>query len=143
MSGWILWVLAAALFGIGEMLTTGFFLAPFSLGAGVAALADLAGAGEGTAVIVFVVASLLALTALRPIALRHMRLPPTLRTGAAALVGRTGIVLERVSNREGLGYVKIDGEIWTARSLHDDEEIQSGTQVEIVQIKGATALVTQ
>ena len=58
MSGWVLWLIAAAVFGIGEMLTTSFFLAPFSVGAALAAVTDAAGAGELAAWIVFVVAAL-------------------------------------------------------------------------------------
>ena len=46
MSGWVLWLIAAAAFGIGEMLTTSFFLAPFAVGATLAAVTDVAGAGE-------------------------------------------------------------------------------------------------
>ena len=33
MNGWVLWVIVAAAFGVGEMLTSGFFLAPFSIAA--------------------------------------------------------------------------------------------------------------
>ena len=42
MTGWVLWVIAAGVFGVGEMLTTGFFLAPFALGAALAAAVDVA-----------------------------------------------------------------------------------------------------
>jgi membrane protein implicated in regulation of membrane protease activity len=143
MSGWVLWVVAAGAFGIGEMLTTGFFLAPFALGAVLAALVDLAGAGELASWIVFVAASLLALLTVRPIARSHMRMPPQMRTGAAALVGKQALVLERIANHEGVGCVKIDGEVWTARSFDDDHEIDQGKRVEVVEIKGATALVSE
>ncbi len=143
MSSWVLWVVAAAAFGIGEMLTTGFFLAPFALGAALAALAQLAGTGDLAAWFLFVAASLLTLVLVRPIARAHMRTPPTLRTGAAALVGKPAIVLERIVNDEGVGCVKIEGELWTARALHDDQVIEQGTRVEVVQIKGATALVSE
>ncbi len=142
MSGWILWVIAACVFGVGEMLTTGFFLAPFSLGALLAAIVDAAGAGEAAAWIVFVVASLLALAVVRPIARAHLRNPPLIRTGAAALVGKQAVVLERIANHEGVGCVKIEGEVWTARSLDDDAVLEPGTRVDVVDIKGATALVT-
>jgi membrane protein implicated in regulation of membrane protease activity len=142
MSGWVLWVIATCAFGIGEMLTTGFFLASFAFGAALAAIVDAAGAPELAAWIVFVVASLATLVFIRPVAMSHMRMPPQLRTGAAALVGRSAVVLERIANHEGVGCVKIDGEIWTARSLDDDQVIEPGTRVEVVQIKGATALVT-
>jgi membrane protein implicated in regulation of membrane protease activity len=143
MSGWILWVIAACAFGIGEMLTNSFFLAPFALGAGLAAVVDVAGGGGLAAWIVFVLSSLLVLGVVRPIARSHMKMPPQLRTGAAALVGKQAIVLERIVNHEGVGCVRIDGEVWTARSLDDDEVIEKGTRVEVVEIRGATALVIE
>jgi membrane protein implicated in regulation of membrane protease activity len=39
--------------------------------------------------------------------------------------------------------VRIDGEVWTARSLIDDQVIERGTVVDVIEIKGATALVTE
>ncbi len=143
MSGWVLWVIAACVFGVGEMLTTGFFLAPFSVGALLAAIVDVAGAGELAAWIVFILGSLLTLAFIRPIARAHMRNPPLIRTGAAALIGKQAVVLERIANAEGVGCVRIDGEVWTARSLDDDHVIEVGTRVDVVDIKGATALVTE
>ncbi len=143
MSGWVFWVIAACAFGVGEMLTTSFFLAPFSVGALGAAVVDVAGASELAAWVVFVVVSVLMLLVVRPIAKSHMKVPPHIRTGTAALVGQQAIVLERIANNEGVGCVKIDGEVWTARSLDEDEVIEAGSRVHVVQIKGATALVTE
>jgi membrane protein implicated in regulation of membrane protease activity len=143
MSGWVLWVIAAAVFAVGEMLTTSFFLAPFAVGAALAAVVDVASGSELASWIVFVAASLLTLVAVRPIVRSHMRMPAQLRTGTAALVGKHAIVLERIVNHEGVGCIKVDGEVWTARSLDDDQVIERGTRVEIVDIKGATALVTE
>jgi membrane protein implicated in regulation of membrane protease activity len=143
MSGWVLWVIAAAAFGIGEMLTTSFFLAPFALGAALAAITDAAGAGDIASWIVFVVVSMMMLVVVRPIAKSHMKMPPQIRTGTAALIGKQAIVLERIANDEGVGCVKIDGEVWTARSLDDDQVIEQGKRVQVVEIRGATALVTE
>ena len=78
---------------------------------------------------------------LRPLAQRHRRLPPAIRTGAAALVGRDAVVLERIANHEGVGCVRIGGEVWTARSYDEDEVIDAGERVQVVEIRGATALV--
>jgi membrane protein implicated in regulation of membrane protease activity len=142
MSGWVLWVIVACAFGIGEMLTTGFFLAPFAIAAAVAALADAA-VGGAAAWATFIVVVLLTLVLVRPVVRSHLKMPPQVRTGAAALVGKQAIVLETIANGEGVGCVKIDGEVWTARSLHDDEVIARGARVEVVDIKGATALVTE
>jgi membrane protein implicated in regulation of membrane protease activity len=142
MSGWVLWVIAAGVFGIGEMLTPSFFLAPFALGAGVAAVVDAVGAGELASWVAFVVVSLLCLLVVRPIARSHMKVPPQIRTGTALLVGKQAIVLERIANNEGVGCVKIDGEVWTARALDDDQVIEQGARVQVIDIRGATALVS-
>jgi len=140
--GWILWLVAACLLGVGEMHQGGFYLLPFALGAALAAVVSLLGVGALLSVIVFLAASAIIVLTLRPVARRHRRLPPAIRTGAAALVGRPAMVLERIANDEGVGCVRIDGgEVWTARSLDDDEVIEAGERVEVVDIKGATALV--
>jgi membrane protein implicated in regulation of membrane protease activity len=141
MGAWVIWLVAACALGAGEMHTGGFFLAPFAVGALIAAIVSLAGVGTALAVIVFLLASLLVLLTLRPLAQRHRRLPPPIRTGAAALVGRDAVVLERIANREGVGCVRIDGEVWTARSFDEDEVIDAGDRVQVIEIRGATALV--
>ncbi len=142
MAGWIIWLVVACGFGVGELLSgSGFFLAPFAIGAALAAAAASA-AGEGVAAVVFLVASVLTLVAVRPLVTRRLLHGPALRTGAAALVGRSALVTQRISNHEGVGQVRIDGEVWTARSL-DDHVIEPGARVEVIEIKGATALVME
>jgi membrane protein implicated in regulation of membrane protease activity len=144
MDAWILWLIAAAVLGAGEMHTGGFFLAPFAVGALGAAGVSLAGGGAAVGAIVFVAIAVASLAALRPLALRHQTQPPLLRTGAAALVGKRALVLERIGGDDHFGgRVKIDGEIWTARGYDDDHVIEPGTRVEVVEIKGATALVIE
>jgi membrane protein implicated in regulation of membrane protease activity len=142
MDGWIIWLVAACVLGLGELHNGAFYLLPFAVGAALAALASVLGVGALLAAIVFVLASAIVFGALRPVAHRHRRLPPSIRTGAAALIGRRAMVLERIANGEGVGCVKIDGgEVWTARSYDDDEVIDVGERVEVVEIRGATALV--
>ncbi|HEY7836719.1 MAG TPA: NfeD family protein [Solirubrobacteraceae bacterium] len=139
---WILWLIAAGAFGVGEMHSGGFYLLPFAIGAALAAVLSLLGVGALLSALVFVATSAIVVMALRPVAHRHRRLPPPIRTGAAALVGRTAMVLERIANDEGVGCVRIDGgEVWTARSFDDDEVIEAGARVHVVEIRGATALV--
>ena len=66
-------------------------------------------------------------------------MPHAIRTGTAALEGGKAIVLQRVDGRGGR--VKIGGEEWSARSYLTDEAFDVGTEVEVAQIQGATALV--
>jgi membrane protein implicated in regulation of membrane protease activity len=143
MDAWVIWILVAVAFGIGEVLTTTFVLAPFSVGALVAAFIAAIGGGTLGSWMAFIVVSLLTLWVVRPIARAHMRTPAQLRTGTAALIGRRAIVLERIANDEGVGCVRIDGEVWTARAYVEDEVIEAGTPVEVIEIRGATALVSE
>jgi membrane protein implicated in regulation of membrane protease activity len=138
---WIVWLVAACALGVGEMHQGGFYLAPFAIGAALAAVVGLLGVGVLLTTIVFLLSSGIVFATLRPVAQRHRRLPPAIRTGAAALIGRRAIVLERIANDEGVGCVKIDGEVWTARSFDEDEVFDPGERVEVVEIRGATALV--
>jgi membrane protein implicated in regulation of membrane protease activity len=142
MEDWLLWLILAVLFGVGEIATLGFFLAPFAGGAAVAAVASAAGMPFVGSLAVFLVISIVLLAALRPLARSHRRMPPSLRTGTAALVGKPAMVLERIANDEGVGCVRIDGEVWTARAYMDEETYEAGTRVQVVEIRGATALVT-
>jgi membrane protein implicated in regulation of membrane protease activity len=143
MSAPVLWIIAACAFGVGEMLTTSFFLAPFGVGALVAALVAAIGGPVVLAWMTFILVSLLMLWVVRPIARSHRRMPPQIRTGTAALVGRHAVVLERIANREAVGCVRIDSEVWTARAYDEDRVIEAGTDVEVVEIRGATALVSE
>jgi membrane protein implicated in regulation of membrane protease activity len=143
MDDWVLWILLAVVLAAGEIMSPSFFLAPFAVGALLGGLADVVGAGAVGAMIVFLVSSGLLLGFARPIARRHLRTPAQLRTGTAALIGLTAIVTERVDNDANSGAVKLDGEVWTARAYDDDDIIEAGRRVHVVEIKGATALVSE
>jgi membrane protein implicated in regulation of membrane protease activity len=141
MDAWVLWLIAAVVLAVAEVVNTSFFLFPFAIGAAGAALVDLAGGGAPLSVVVFAILTALSFGFIRPIAKRHLQMPPQIRTGTAALVGRTAIVLERIANDEGVGCVRLDGEVWTARSYDDDQIIEPGARVHVMEIRGATALV--
>src|SRR2546423_9427927 len=103
MAGWVFWILAAIVLAVGEMLTMGFLLAPFAGGALLAALVSAAGGGRVLSWGIFIVASLLLLLVVRPIARSPRRLPAQLRTGTAGLIGCSGVVVERIANQEAGG----------------------------------------
>ena len=142
MEDWLLWLILAVIFGVGEIATLGFFLAPFAGGAAIAAVVSAIGVPFVGSLAVFLVVSVILLAALRPLARSHRRMPPSLRTGTAALVGKSATVVERIANQEGVGCVKIDGDVWTARAYMEEETYEPGTRVQVVEIRGATALVT-
>jgi membrane protein implicated in regulation of membrane protease activity len=136
---WIIWLVVAAVLGVVEIVTA-------RLAFGLMAVAALVGAGVGAAggntalqFGAFVVASAAGLGIVRPFALRHIKQPPPLRTGTAALVGRSAYVLEEVTARSGR--VQIGGEEWSARPYDETLTIPTGSTVDVLQIEGAMALV--
>jgi membrane protein implicated in regulation of membrane protease activity len=143
MDPWVLWLIAAVILAVGEIASMGLFLAPFAVGALVAALLSATGAGATIEWAAFLVVSVVMLAALRPIAREHQRTRGKLKTGTAALVGQTATVVERIANAENVGCVRLDGEIWTARAYDDDDIIEPGTRVHVLEIRGATALVSK
>ena len=140
MDPWVIWLLAAVVFAIGEIATTSFFLAPFSIGAASAAVVSRsvpARRSPGSSS-----------RSSRPSSSRRAPGRPAApapadaeRTGTAALIGRPAIVAERIANDEGTGCIKLDGEMWTARAYDEDRIFEPGTRVEVVEIRGATAIV--
>jgi membrane protein implicated in regulation of membrane protease activity len=139
MGTWIIWLIVAAVLGVAEVMTA-------TLAFGLVAVAALVGAGVGAAggnpalqFGAFTVASAAGLGVARPFAMRHVRQPPLLRTGTAALVGRSAYVLDEVTALGGR--VRIGGEEWSARPCDETLTIPKGSTVDVMQIEGATALV--
>jgi len=140
MPEWVVWMIAAGVLAVGEIFTLSFFLGPLAVAAALAALAAGAGLGVAAQMAVFIVASIVSLLVLRPVARRHLSTPTRLRTGAAALVGSTALVTDRVQG--DAGQIKLSGEVWSARAFDEDEVFEPGERVRVMQIEGATALVS-
>lgn len=136
---WVAWLIAAAVLAVAELLTTTLALALVAVGALAAAGVSALGADAGLQVLAFVVVSLAGITLIRPLGLKRLQRYPTLRTGTAALVGKTAYVLADVSPHGGR--IRIGGEEWSALPYDEMSVIPSGSTVDVLQIKGATALV--
>ena len=137
---WIVWLIVAAVLGVAELVTMTFAFGLIAVAAVVAAVVGVFHLDLAIQLAAFIVAAGAGLGFVRPVALRHLKQPPVLRTGVAALVGRTAVVSEEIT--EHSGRVRIDGEEWSSRPYMDDSPpIKVGTKVDVMQIKGATALV--
>jgi membrane protein implicated in regulation of membrane protease activity len=135
---WI-WLIVAAALGVAEIVTTTLAFGLVAVAALVAAVAVAAGGGAVIQLGAFVLGSAAGLGIVRPIAVRHIKQPPMLRTGTAALVGRTALVLDEVSAYAGR--VRIGGEEWSARPYDETLVLPAGSTVDVLKIEGATALV--
>jgi membrane protein implicated in regulation of membrane protease activity len=139
MDAWVWWAVITGLLLVGEMLTTTLVLGMLAGGTAAATVAAVAGAPPGVQFGAFAVVSLALIAVVRPIARKHRRQPPEIRTGVDALVGNDAEVLDRVDGRGGR--VKLAGEIWSARAIDSERVHEPGATVRVIKIDGATALV--
>jgi len=139
MESWIVWLVLAAVLGIAEVMTTTLAFGLLAAAAVAAAIVGGIGLALPFQLIAFVLAAGAGLGIVRPLAVRHIRQPPLLRTGTSALVGRSAIVTEEVTATDGR--VRIGGEVWSARSYDESSVIPEGSKVDVLAIEGATALV--
>ncbi len=137
---WV-WLAAAVVFGLGEMASPGsFFLAPFAIGAAVAAVLAFGDVSVLIEWAAFVVVSIAGLLALRPLARRLDREGTTDGVGSRRLIGRTGIVLEAIPPGD-LGVVRVEREEWRAVST-DARPLEAGQLVVITEVEGTKVVVS-
>jgi membrane protein implicated in regulation of membrane protease activity len=140
MSAGVIWLIVGLVLIAAEVLSGEFVLLMLGGGALAAAGASFVVGGPVVGGVVFAIASVLLLFAVRP-ALRR-RLDRGIDHSVMhhkALVGSTAVVISRVDGHGGR--VKIGGDLWSARSSDGHEVIEEGRRVTVMGISGATALV--
>lgn len=133
-----MWLAASGALLVIEILTVDLLFASLAFSALLAAGANALGFNVVVQGVVFGVGAIGSLMFLRPIALRHLKKKPADHaTNVEALIGASAMTLSAITEHSGL--VKLSGETWSARS--NTGEIEVGSQVEVVAIEGATAVV--
>lgn len=137
MSEAVIWLIAGlALLG-AELLTGTFVLVMLGGGALAAAGSAALGAPLWVNVLVFGSSSVLLLGAARPALSR--RVAPALETHDNSPVGSSGVVVAQVG--PDAGQIKINGDLWSARSFHPAEVFEPGERVTVMHLSGVTAIV--
>ena len=128
-----IWLIAAIVLVIIELLTAGFGVICFAVGALFSALAAFLGMDSLVwQLLIFAVASVLCFIFLRPVVLRFLdKKSKDVKTNADALIGKTAMVSETIDSSANQGRVAVDGDDWKAVSA-DGSVINKGEKVEIV-----------
>jgi len=138
---WAIWVIVAVAMLAVEATTSSFFTVYFGVAAAITALLALAGLPAAVQIIAFGLLGVGGLVLTRPALMRAAGAStPAVPTGVDAMRGRIGVVTKPIGELDP-GQVKIGGETWSARSYFEHEPIELGTRVEVVEVKGVTALV--
>ena len=129
---WQIWVIAALLFFIVEILTSGFAIACLSVGCLFSAVGAAFELSMTWQVALFALGSFLAFIFIRPLVLKLMNknADTKVKTNMDNVIGRKAVVTEKIES-DGYGRVKIDGDDWKAR-LEDDGEAEVGEKVTIL-----------
>lgn len=127
-----IWLIAAIVLVIIELLTAGFGVICFAIGALFSALVAYFDASLVWQLVVFAAASLLSFLFIRPVVLRLLdKKSKDVKTNADALIGKTAVVSEAVNPSANQGRVAVDGDDWKAVSA-DGSIIEKGEKVTIV-----------
>ena len=127
-----IWLIAAIVLVIIELLTAGFGVICFAIGALFSALAAFLEANLVWQMVVFAVASVLCFIFLRPVLLRLLeKKSKDVKTNADALIGKIAVVSETIDPEKNQGRVAVDGDDWKAVSA-DGTVINKGEKVEII-----------
>ncbi len=135
--GWAWFVLAAILL-VGEIVTAGFFLLPFGIGAIVAGIFAFFDLALGWQLVAFIIVSGVALFSLRRFSDRVTHEPPV-KVGIDRLLGREGTVIDAIEGSRG-GRVLIDREEWRADAA-DGMTIPEGAKIVVDRVVGTRVIV--
>ena len=139
---WQFWLIASGIFFIAEIITTGFLV--FWLG--VAGLITMCVSFFTDNLMIqasiFVILSAVLILATKPFVKKFVnKKGNTEKTNAFSIIGKTAIVIKDIDSINGVGQIKVDGEVWSAEGV-DGSNIEKGTKVEVIEIDGVRAIVT-
>ncbi|MBR3882761.1 MAG: NfeD family protein [Clostridia bacterium] len=135
---WKIWLILAGIFLIIEIISVGFLVFWFSIGALIAMVASFFIPNTIAQTAIFVISSTILLFATKPLVKKI--LPGDVKTNSFSIIGKIAKVTIDIEPVEGKGQVKIGAEAWSAKSV-DDTFIAKDTEVEILEIDGVKAIV--
>lgn len=136
---WYIWLIIAGLFIIIETFTSGFLIFWFGIGALVSMIISIFIEDIFIQTIIFIISSVILIFATKPFVKKFTN-SQTISTNINSLIGKTGIVVKEIDNLASVGQVKVNGELWSAKSI-DNQIISENTKVEIIEIDGVKLIV--
>lgn len=136
---WQIWLIISGVCFIAEIITVGFLVFWFGVGALIAMVVSFFTSSIIIQTTVFVISSAILLFATKPFVKKFLDVKPT-NTNAFSIIGKRALVIKEINSVHSTGQIKINGEVWSAES-ENNETIPEGSEVEISYIKGVKAIV--
>lgn len=130
---WKFWLIVAGICFVIESFTIGFLVFWFGIGALAALVASLFISNIWIQSLIFIIVSSLLLIFTKPLVKKFVKEKDIIPTNVYSIIGKEGIVVENIDTINGVGKVKVNGELWSATSL---ENIEKGTKVKVLKVNG-------
>ena len=130
---WKFWLIVAGICFVIESFTIGFLVFWFGIGALSALVASLFISNIWIQSLIFIIVSSLLLIFTKPLVKKFVKEKDVIPTNVYSIIGKEGIVVENIDTINGVGKVKVNGELWSATSL---ENIEKGTKVKVLKVNG-------
>lgn len=138
---WQFWLIVSGICFVLEMATVGFLVFWFGIGALFALITSLITDNIIIQTTVFILSSTFLLFLTKPF-VKKLTNKDKIQTNAYSIIGKTGIVTREINSKKGIGQIKVESEIWSAKTeVDNDIIIPEGTEVEIIELDGVKAVV--
>lgn len=137
---WQFWLILAGFFLIIEIATTGFLVFWFMVGSLFAMLSSLFISSIVVQTTIFLISSVILLFSTRRFVTKITQKDETIKTNVYSIEGKVAKVIQDVDPIEGLGQIKVNGEVWSAKS-YNNTFISKDTEVIIEKIDGVKAII--
>jgi len=140
---WMIWGIVLVVSLVIEAATLGLTTVWCAAGALVALVMSLMGCSVQSQIIVMlavtVVCFVICIIWIKPKydAKRKENIQPT---NADRLIGKEGVVIKAIDPVEGVGQIKVMGQIWSAKS---DRRIEEGAKIRVESLEGVKAKVSE
>lgn len=138
---WHIWLIIAGVCFVIEMMTVGFLVFWFGIGALLTMIVSLIFPNNLILqTTVFVISSTLLIFLTKPLVKKLAKSEKKVVTNAYSIIGKKGIVTQDINVTHGVGQIKVAGEVWSAKTT-DGSTIEKGTPIEVIKIDGVKAVV--
>ena len=140
MSPWLLWLIVACAFAILEMFTAGFMVLWLSVAALVTLLFSLIfPEAFALQLIIWGILSVVLLFFTKKFADKVNSNP--IPTNVYSVIGKKANVIVEINGEKSTGQVKVDGDVWSAKTEEFNAIIPVGSVVEILKVDGVKLVV--
>lgn len=137
---WQFWLIVSGICFVIEMITVGFLVFWFGIGALLAMISSFFIPNMYVQAFIFLISSTLLIFLTKPFVNKFVNKEKTIVTNAYSIIGKTGLVIQDIDPTLGTGQIKISGETWSAKS-DSGEPISKDSKVEVIKIDGVKAVV--